>query len=223
MLLKFNYYVAKLQQLTLNLFINYRQCQLRIFFNLGFYELKMLMKLMWKRKTLIISTLFALISYGCSSNKDPVSGENRNIEPNATERTKRFAEQGGGIFGDINKIGKKSEGTFEFASSNVLWRATIKTLDFLPLANADYSGGIIIYDWFSQTNNTKEQIKISVQFLSNELRSDSIKITAHKKICESIDRCSNSTLDQNFANSIKESIITSARALKIEEAKKEKK
>jgi hypothetical protein len=87
---------------------------------LGFYELKMLMKLMWKRKTLIISTLFALISYGCSSNKDPVSGENRNIEPNATERTKRFAEQGGGIFGDINKIGKKSEGTFEFASSNVI-------------------------------------------------------------------------------------------------------
>ena len=223
MLLKFNYYVAKLQQLTLNLFINYRQCQLRIFFNLGFYELKMLMKLMWKRKTLIISTLFALISYGCSSNKDPVSGENRNIEPNATERTKRFAEQGGGIFGDINKIGKKSEGTFEFASSNVLWRATIKTLDFLPLANADYSGGIIIYDWFSQTNNPKEQIKISIQFLSNELRSDSIKITAHKKICESIDRCSNSTLDQNFANSIKDSIITSARALKIEEAKKEKK
>jgi hypothetical protein len=183
----------------------------------------MLMKLMWKRKTLIISTLFALISYGCSSNKDPVSGENRNIEPNATERTKRFAEQGGGIFGDINKIGKKSGGTFEFASSNVLWRATIKTLDFLPLANADYSGGIIIYDWFSQTNNPKEQIKISIQFLSNELRSDSIKITAHKKICESIDRCSNSTLDQNFANSIKDSIITSARALKIEEAKKEKK
>ena len=178
---------------------------------------------MWKRKTLIISTLFALISYGCSGNKDPVSGENRNIEPNATERTKRFAEQGGGIFGDINKIGKKSEGTFEFASSNVLWRATIKTLDFLPLANADYSGGIIIYDWFSQTNNPKEQIKISIQFLSNELRSDSIKITAHKKTCESIDRCSNSTLDQNFANSIKDSIITSARALKIEEAKKEKK
>ncbi len=60
----------------------------------------------------------------------------------------------------------------------------LKTLDFLPLLNADYSGGIIIYDWYSQTNNPKEQIKISVQFLSNELRSDSIKITAHKKICD---------------------------------------
>jgi hypothetical protein len=89
--------------------------------------------------------------------------------------------------------------------------------------NADYSGGIIIYDWYSQNNNPKEQIKISVQFLNNELRSDSIKITAHKKICESTDRCSNSTLDQNFANSIKESIITAARILKIEDTKAEKK
>ena len=93
----------------------------------------------------------------------------------------------------------------------------------MPLLNADYSGGIIIYDWYSQTNNPKDQIKISVQFLSNELRSDSIKIIAHKKICETLERCSNSTIDQNFANSIKESIITSARALKIEETKKEKK
>ena len=125
--------------------------------------------------------------------------------------------------GDINRINKTQGTNFEFASSNVLWRATLKSLDFLPLINADYTGGVIIYDWYSQNNNPKEQIKISVQFLNNELRSDSIKITAHKKICETIERCSNSTLDQNFANSIKDSIIASARTLKIEEAKKEKK
>jgi hypothetical protein len=178
---------------------------------------------MSKNKIFLTSVLLFLLIFGCSSNKDPISGENRNIEPNAAERAKRAAAQGGGIFGDINKVEKKSGNAFEFASSNVLWRATIKTLDFIPLANADYSGGIIIYDWFSQPNNPKEQIKISVQFLSNELRSDSIKISAHKKICENISSCSNSTIDQNFANSIKDSIIASARTLKIEEAKKEKK
>jgi hypothetical protein len=152
---------------------------------------------------------------------DPVSGEKVLIETDQTKKAKEFAAKGGGIFGDI---GKSSSGTnFEFATSNVLWRATLKSLDFLPLLNADYSGGIIIYDWYSQTNNPKEQIKITVQFLNNELRSDSVKITAHKKLCETLERCSNSTLDQNFANSIKESIITSARSLKIEEAKKEKK
>ena len=178
---------------------------------------------MFFKKILIISVFFSSILLGCSKT-DPTTGEKVLIEVDPDKKAREFRDKGGGIFGDINKIGKSSSGgSFEFASSNVLWRATLKSLDFLPLLNADYSGGIIVYDWYSQTNNPKEQIKISVQFLNNELRSDSIKITAHKKICETADRCSNSTLDQNFANSIKESIIASARTLKIEEAKKEKK
>jgi hypothetical protein len=161
-------------------------------------------------------SLFLLISNCSTSNKD----EER-LEPNVNVKTREFADKGGGILGDFNK--KTSSNTFEFASSNILWRATLKSLDFLPLLNADYSGGVIIYDWYSQSNNPKEQIKISVRFVNNELRSDSIVVTAHKKICDSLDRCSNSTIDQNFSNSIKESIITSARVLKIEESKKEKK
>jgi hypothetical protein len=167
---------------------------------------------------LILLMLSALL--GCSPKLDPVSGEREVFEPNANVRADKFARENPIIsFG-----GRKSNNNeFEFASSNVLWRATLKSLDFLPMLNADYSGGIIIYDWYSQTNNPKEQIKISVQFLNNELRSDSVKIIAHKKICETAERCSNSTLDQKFANSIKDSIIASARALKIEEAKKEKK
>jgi hypothetical protein len=89
--------------------------------------------------------------------------------------------------------------------------------------NADYSGGVIIYDWYSNPNKPSEQIKISVQFLNNELRSDSIKIVAHKKNCENINKCSNLEVDQQFALSIKEGIINSARLIKIEESKKEKK
>lgn len=175
-----------------------------------------------KFRIYLIITYFLLI-LSCTSNKiDPVTGKDTAVEVDAFKRARNAADKGGGIFGDINNR-KTSSTTFDFATSNILWRATLKSLDFLPLLNADYTGGVIIYDWYSQTNNPKEQIKISVQFLNNELRADSIKITAHKKICETIERCSNSTLDQNFANSIKESIITSARTLKIEEAKKEKK
>jgi len=170
--------------------------------------------------SLLVLLVFLLILTNCSK-KEGASDEKVLIETNPDKKAREFVDKGGGIFGDIGK--RSGSTTFEFASSNVLWRATLKSLDFLPLLNADYSGGIIIYDWYSQTNNPKEQIKISVQFLNNELRSDSIKIIAHKKICETAVSCSNSTLDQNFANSIKESIITSARTLKIEEAKKEKK
>jgi hypothetical protein len=174
----------------------------------------------YRKKTLLIASLIVFIMQ-CAKT-DPITGEKVIIDPNLDKKASEARDRGGGIFGDINNR-RSSSTTFEFASSNVLWRATLKSLDFLPLLNADYSGGIIIYDWYSQTNNQKEQIKISVQFLNNELRSDSIKITAHKKICETTERCSNSTLDQNFANSVKESIIASARILKIEEAKKEKK
>lgn len=170
-------------------------------------------------KTTILA-FFLIFTYNCSK-IDPVTGEKVIIDPNPVKRAEAARDKGGGIFGAITQ--NRSQNTFEFSTSNVLWRATLKSLDFLPLLNADYSGGIIIYDWYSQTNNPKEQIKISVQFLSNELRSDSIKIIAHKKICETTERCSNSTIDQNFANSIKESIIISARSLKVEEAKKEKK
>ena len=171
--------------------------------------------------SIALTSVFLTVISACAQ-KDPTTGEIIRMEPNPDKRAREFADKGGGIFGDINNK-RSGSTTFEFASSNVLWRATLKSLDFLPLLNADYSGGIIIYDWYSQTNNPKEQIKISVQFLNNELRSDSIKIIAHKKICETVERCSNSTLDQNFANSIKDSIIASARTLKIEEAKKEKK
>ena len=162
-------------------------------------------------------TLFILtILVSCSSRNDPITEKKEVLEPNVFERGKKAAEEN-----PIISLGgrKQKSADIEFSSSNVLWRATLKSLEFLPLSNTDYSGGIIVYDWYSQVNNPKEQIKISVQFLNNELRSESIKVTAHKKVCDGADRCSNS-LDQNFANSVKESIIATARTLKIEETKK---
>jgi len=173
------------------------------------------------KSTLFLSlTLLFLVGCQTDKNKDKEVFKEEKFNPSAYERAREFADKNPvTLFG-----GSKDKNTnFEFATSNTLWRATLKNLDFLPLVNADYTGGIIIYDWYSEQSNPNQQIKISVQFLSNELRSDAIKITAHKKICDSSNRCSNSTLDQNFANSIKESIIASARVLKIEETKKEKK
>jgi len=124
------------------------------------------------------------------------------------------------VNGDINNK-KSATTTYEFASSNVLWRATLKSLEFLPLLNADYSGGIIITDWYSDETNSQEQIKLTIRFLNNEVRSDSIEIIAHKKICsQNNNNCKIIKLDNNFSQKIKESIMTSARVIKIEEEKK---
>jgi len=149
---------------------------------------------------------------------DPVTGEKVIIEPDTRKKSREFVDKQGGIFGDLNK--GKSGGTFEFSTSNVLWRATLKNLEFLPLLNADYSGGIIIYDWYSEKID-KEQIKISVRFLSSELKSSSLLIIGHKKVCDDSGKCFIKVIDNNLTESIKESIISAARVIKIEDSKKD--
>ena len=170
---------------------------------------------------IFLSLLFCIFILNCSKT-DPATGEKILIEPDTQKKAREFADKGGGIFGDINNR-KTSSTTYDFATSNVLWRATLKSLDFLQLVNADYSGGVIIYDWYSDKENSKEQIKISVKFLNNELRADSIQITAHKKICEDTGKCTTKKFDDKFSSYIIDSIIASARSLRIEESKKEKK
>jgi len=162
--------------------------------------------------------LFIIILTLQCAKVDPVTGEKVIIEPNTTEKAREIARKSGGLFGDI---GKSSSGTnFEFSTSNVLWRATLKNLDFLPLVNADYSGGVIVYDWYSNKDD-KQSIKISVRFVSNELKSSSILVTGHKKICDEVGKCFIEKLDNKFTDEIKESVISTARQIKIEDSKKD--
>jgi hypothetical protein len=175
--------------------------------------------MIFSRLKISILIIFLIIA-GCSTPTDPVTGEKVIINPDPKQRAREYADKKGGIFGDINNKGSNNT-TFAFGTSNVLWRATLKALEFLPIANADYSGGVIVYDWYSD-KDSNEQIKISVKFLSNELRSDSIQITSHKRTCIN-EKCSTTKLDNNFSSEIKDSILTTARALKIEDSKKENK
>jgi len=166
----------------------------------------------------IWSIIIILALVGCKTSKD-VEFEQKTVEPDPFKRAKEAAEKGGGIF----NLDKREQGTIvNFATSNVMWRATLKSLNFLPLLNADYAGGIIITDWYSENLNSKDSVKLTIRFLSNELRSDSIEIIAHKKNCITAENCKVSLLAENFSREIKDSIINNARALKIEEEKKKK-
>ena len=141
-------------------------------------------------------------------------------EPSIKKKTEEAAKKDGGIIlfgGD-----KKNSGSLDFSSTNVMWRATLKTLNFMPLVSADYSAGLIVTDWYSEQKLGKEQIKIQVSFLSNELRSDSIVVNSFKRICESNGTCTNTFVNENVNSEIKNSIITNARLLKIEETKNKK-
>lgn len=165
-----------------------------------------------------ILTILLLFS-GCKSSQEKPEFEQKPVEPDPFKRARQAADGGGGIF---NSDRKNQDATINFATSNVLWRATLKSLNFLPLLNADYSGGIIITDWYSEKLDSKESIKLTIRFLSNEIRSDSIEIIAHKKNCETFDKCQTILLGKNFSQEIKDSIISNARILKIEDEKKKK-
>ncbi len=108
--------------------------------------------------------------------------------PNPKERVKNNLEEGRGFRLDTAFKGTGSGGKFEFASSNELWRATLDVIDFMPLTSANYSGGIIITDWYSENQND-ESIKITVRFLSNEVRSDALDIKIFYKKCDANLKC----------------------------------
>ena len=123
---------------------------------------------------LIISSFF--LTQGCNKKMDP----NRPLQ--AEEKRRKNINEGSGA--SIGGILRSRGGTnYEFSSSNPMWRATLDTLDFLPLSTVDYSGGVIITDWYSE-DNSNESIKITIRFLSNEIRSDGLKIVIHKKSCK---------------------------------------
>ena len=103
-----------------------------------------------------------------------------------------------------------------------MWRASLETLDFLPLTTVDYSGGVIITDWYSENNNNKESIKITVRFLSNEVRSDSLKIIVHKKTCKTASNCVTNVSQSNLIKDELRSTILRKAAL-LQKSDKEKK
>ena len=149
-----------------------------------------------------------IITVGCNK-------KNADLDPDrplsAKEKRRQNIDEGrGASLGGL--IGKARGGTnYEFSSSNPMWRASLETLDFLPLTTVDYSGGVIITDWYSDNNGSKESLKITVRFLSNEIRSESIKIIIHKKNCVTSENCVTNLLSDNLImNELRSTILRKA-------------
>ena len=146
----------------------------------------------------------------------------RKYDPDPKKRVAKNLEEGRGF--RLSEMGKSSNsGSFEFASSNELWRASLDTLDFMPLASVNYSGGIIITDWYSTDQNSNESIKISIRFLTNEVRADAINIKVFNKICLSQSNCVISEKEGNLIPELKQKILRTAAIYEKQKKEKEKK
>ena len=166
---------------------------------------------------IILISLFFLSS--CKALK-PKWTDSRNVPVQADERARKNIEEGRGI--SIGSVIKRGGTNYEFSTSNPMWRASLETLDFLPFTTVDYSGGIIITDWYSDNTNSNESIKLTLRFLSNEIASNSIKVIVHKKKCSTNTDCVVKKVDSKITEELIASILTKASEFENQSKKKKK-
>ena len=167
---------------------------------------------------LLISLLITGLS-GCSKIIKKDMDPNRPLS--AEEKRRQNIDEGRGV-GLGAMIGRNRNTNYEFSTSNPMWRASLEVLDFMPLNTVDYSGGMIITDWYSE-NNSNESIKITVRFLDNQIRSNSLKVIVHKKNCVTVNNCKIDLLNNSaIANELQVSIIKKAARFQKEDKNKKK-
>jgi len=155
----------------------------------------------------ILLIFIALMLNSCGG-KMP-GADAKKYPPNPKERVKKNLEEGRGfrLSNTTSQFG--GSGKFDFASSNELWRATLDIIDFIPLTSANYSGGIIITDWYSENQNN-ESIKITIRFLSNEIRSDALDIKIFYKVCDENLKCSINEKEGKLNQELQKEILKAA-------------
>jgi hypothetical protein len=170
------------------------------------------MKIMKKILKINILLTFILVVFltSCKNGKLP-GGDARKFPDDPKLRVKKNLEEGRG-FRLNDAVGNMSRGgVFDFASSNELWRASLDVIDFMPLLSANYSGGIIITDWYSDNTNSNESLKITIRFLTNEIRSDAIDVKVHNKVCSNdLLKCEIIQTDGVLVTEIKRKILKQA-------------
>ena len=171
----------------------------------------------FKKRTISLLCIFAcsLILYSCNP------GDARKIPPRAEDRVRQNIEEGRGF--RLGSIGGNKTGEFDFASSNELWRASLDTLEFMPLALANYSGGIIVTDWYSDGSSENESVKISIRFLSNDIRSDALSVKVFYKKCSVQNSCQILDRSGDLSAELSKQILTKASIYKKENKSKKKK
>ncbi len=163
-----------------------------------------------------------MVTSSCSV---PKFAQPKKVDPSipvdAKQRARKNIEEGRGV-SLKGAFGGRKGTNYEFSTSNPLWRASLEIIDFMPLTTVDYSGGIIITDWYNDSNNANDSIKITVRFLSTEIQSNSIKVIVHNKKCKTNEVCSINEIDSNIKFELQRSILAKAATLELESKKSKK-
>ena len=163
-----------------------------------------------------------MLLISCGDPLKNLPGGSRETPDSGKERALKNLKEGKGM--TLGKAIGNRKTTYEFSTSNPLWRASFDVIDFMPLVTVDYSGGMIITDWYTDANTANESLKFTIRFLSNEIRADSLKIIVHKKTCKKGENCIIQKISSpKLEQTIRSDIIKKAAQLKIQDKEKKKK
>ena len=170
-------------------------------------------------KKLVLFFIAGLTLISLLSCEGMPGGDARENPPDPDLRVKKNLEEGRGFRLD-NAFKNNKGGDFMFASSNELWRASLDIIDFMPLSSVNYSGGIIVTDWYSDGKNLNEAVKISIRFLSNEVRADALDIKIFYKKCNQMASCEVTQKKGSLLVELKREILSKATIYKKEKKDK---
>ena len=171
-------------------------------------------------KNSLISIFYSIAIILLVSCEGMPGADARKYPPNPDERVKKNLEEGRGFRLDNAFKNRNKGGDFMFASSNELWRASLDIIDFMPLSSVNYSGGIIVTDWYSDGKNLNESVKISIRFLSNEVRADALDIKIFYKKCNQTASCEVTQKKGPLLVELKKEILSKATIYKKEKKDK---
>jgi hypothetical protein len=179
-----------------------------------------MMRVSGLRKAAVISSAvltLALAGCGSSGSSDSyrTSPDYRAQSPGEADKRETIFSEGG--IGNINLFGGDKEGRDGAVAVNAfLWRASLDTLSFLPLASVDPFGGVIITEWYAPPETPDERFKVNVYILGRTLRADGLKVSVFRQTTDGSGRWSDAAVGADVAREFEDAVLTRARQLRLQ-------
>jgi hypothetical protein len=122
-------------------------------------------------------------------------------------------ESGWNIIGGDNK--KADDGGAGIGVNSFLWRASLDTLAFMPLASADPFGGVIITDWYATPAQPNDRFKVTVYILDRQLRADGLRASVFRQTRDNAGNWADVPADPRTGVDMENAILTRAREMRI--------
>lgn len=178
---------------------------------------------------ILIAGLLAFAVAGCGGDPDAVKEKSNGTSGDRSKRDMTVGlggrnQEEGSLFGPGGLLGTRANtrdsnnsGT-GVAVNAFLWRASLDTINFIPLVSADPFGGVIISDWYASPDVPTERFKLTIYILDQQLRADGVKVAVFRQIRDTSGAWNDAPVDPKTSTDLENAILTRARQLRLDTA-----